>query len=206
MKTINKLLVAISIATCVIQSKAAYEVIINVPEVNMIKMIKIVPHDPLIGDWVNKGEPINCSAWSPNPNTITKNQTFEQSSTCSQEQTRSIEQQVKNLDTGVVSKTGEASEESQTISVTKKQSAIGTKATTKQCVYGSTWGKGFWLETPENKVALVWYGPSSAAGEYVSRTLPNLTTSYTEGVYTYSRGSYNSTSAVSGTYYYICRE
>jgi len=206
MKIINKLFVAISIAICGLQSNAAYEVIINVPEVNMIKMIKIVPHDPLVGDWINKGEEKNCSAWTPNANTITKNQIFEQTSTCSQEQTRTIEQQVKNLDTGVITKTGESSEELQTISVTKKQSATGTKATVKQCVYGSTWGNGFWLEKPDNTVYFIWYGPSSSSGEHVSRTLPNLNTLYTEGGYTYSRGNYNSTSGVSGKYYYICRE
>lgn len=165
-----------------------------------------IPVEPLLGEWVDKGLPINCSAWTPLPETVKKDQPFEQSSTCSQEQTRTVEEQVKNLDTGVISKTGNKSEESQTISVIKKQSAIGTKIVVKQCVSGATWGTGFWLEQPNSTVYFVWYGPSSAAGEYVSKTLPNLNTSYAENGYTYSRGNYKSTSGVSGKYYYICRE
>lgn len=86
-----------------------------------------IPVEPLLGEWVDKGLPINCSAWTPLPETVKKDQPFEQSSTCSQEQTRTVEEQVKNLDTGVISKTGNKSEESQTISVVKKQSTIGTK-------------------------------------------------------------------------------
>lgn len=163
---------------------------------------RTLPVEPLLGEWVDKGSPTDCTAWTPLPDTVKKDQPFEQSSTCSQEQTRTVEEQVKNLDTGVISKTGNKSEESQTISVTKKQSTIGTKVA---CVYGSTWGAGFWLEQPNNTVFFTWYGPSSAAGEYVNETLPNLNTSYVERGYTYSRGNYTFTSVGNGSYYYICR-
>ena len=161
-----------------------------------------LPVEPLLGEWVDKGSPTDCTAWTPLPDTVKKDQPFEQSSTCSQEQTRTVEEQVKNLDTGVISKTGNKSEESQTISVTKKQSTIGTKVA---CVYGRTWGAGFWLEKPDDTVYFIWYGPSSGSGEEVGKTLPNLNTSYVERGYTYSRGDYYYTNGVSGRYYYICR-
>lgn len=206
MKITNKTLVATLLATFTIHAHAAYEVVINVPDVHMIKMVNIVAHTPLIGDWIDSGSPTNCSAWSPLPSTVNKGQSFEQSSTCSQEQIRTIEEQVKNLDTGVISKTGKKTEESQNASVIKKQSAIGTKAGVKQCTYGPNYGGGFWLEQPNNTVYFVWYGPSPEAHEYVSKTLPNKPTTYTQDGYTYSRGSYNSYSTVSGYYYQICRE
>lgn len=206
MKIIKNTLTAMILASFSLQSHAAYEVIINVPEVNMIKMVNIVAHTPFVGDWRDKGAPTNCSAWTPNPNTVKKNEVFEQSATCQQEQTRTIEEQVKNLNTGIVSKTGNKSEESQNINVSKKQSSVGTKATVKQCVYNPNWGAGFWLEQPNNTVYFVWYGPSPDANEYLSKTLPNKPTSYTQDGYTYSRGAYNSYNAVSGYYYQICRE
>lgn len=163
-----------------------------------------IPVEPLLGEWVDKGLPINCSAWTPLPNTVNKDQSFEQSSTCSQEQTRTVEEQVKNLDTGVISKTGNKSEESKTISVIKKQSAIGTKARVKQCPYDVA--RGFWFERPNNTVYFVWSGPSPESNEYVSETLPNKPTTYTKDGYTYSRGKAYSFSSDSGYYYYICRE
>lgn len=170
-----------------------------------IKFInRTLPVEPLIGAWTDKGLPTGCSSWTPLPSTIKKDLTFDQSSTCSQEQTRTVEDQVKNLDTGVISKTGNKSEESQTISVQKNQSATGTKVVAKQCVYGATWGSGFWLEQTNNTVYFAWYGPSSAANEYVSKTLEGKPTSYTQDGYIYSKGAFKLSN--SGTYYYICRE
>ena len=206
MNIIKNIIIATVFATFSIHSYAKYEVIINVPTANMIKMVNIVPHTPFIGEWKDKGAPTNCSAWTPLPATVKKGQSFEQSSTCSQEQIRTIEEQLKNLDTGAISKTGKKTEETQTTSVIIKQSAVGTKAGVKQCGYGPTWGAGFWLEQPNNTVYFVWYGPSPEANEYVSKTLPNKPTTYTQDGYTYSRGSYNSYNAVSGYYYQICRE
>lgn len=89
--------------------------------------------------------------------------------------------------------------------MTKKQSTIGTKVAIKQCVYGSVWGTGFWAENPNNTVSFIWYGQAGADGEYVSKTLPNLNTSYVERGYTYSRGDYNYTSRERVRYYLICR-
>jgi hypothetical protein len=203
---IKNILATTLLATLSIQSHAAYEVVIKVPDIHMVKMVKLVAHTPLLGDWIDKGLPINCSAWTPLPSTVKKDQTFEQSSTCSQEQTRTVEEQVKNLDTGVISKTGNKSEESQNISIGKKQSSVGTKAPVKECVHNSNWGAGFWLEQPNNTVYFVWYGPSPEANEYLNKTLPTIVTTYSQGGYTYTRGAYKSTSPVSGKYYEICRE
>lgn len=166
---------------------------------------RTLPVEPLLGEWVDKGLPINCSAWTPLPSTVKKYQTFEQSSTCSQEQTRTVEEQVKNLDTGVISKTGNKSEESQTISVVKKQSATGTKIVVKKCVYGMNWGSGYWVEMTDNTANFMWYGPSPEAKETLNKTLAGHPTSYTQDGYTYSRGNFDHYSG-SYTYYYICRE
>ena len=206
MKITKNRLVAMIFATCFTQTHASYEVIVNVPEALNIKMINIVPHSPFVGEWVDKGSPTNCSAWVPLPTTVKKGQTFEQSSTCSQEQIRKIEEQVKNLSSGLISKTGKTSEESKNISVSKKQSSIGTKPIVKECVYGATYGHGFWLERPDNTVYFIWYGPQSGSTETLSKTLPGKPTSYIQDGYTYSRGDYNSYSSVSGYYYKICRE
>lgn len=64
-----------------------------------------LPVEPLLGEWIDKGSPTGYTAWTPLPDTVSKDQPFEQLSTCSQEQTRTVEEQVKNLDTGIISKT-----------------------------------------------------------------------------------------------------
>ncbi len=163
---------------------------------------RTLPVEPLLGEWVDKGLPINCSAWTPLPNTVNKDQSFEQSSTCSQEQTRTVEEQVKNLDTGVISKTGNKSEESQTISVVKKQSVSGTG----KCVYGFNWGAGYWIESSNNTTNFMWYGPSFGSNETLNKTLEGHPTSYTQAGYTYRRGLYNNGSGGGNIYYSICRE
>lgn len=206
MKIIKNTLFATIFATFCIQSHAEYKVIINVPEALNIKMVNIAPHTPLIGEWVNKGDPNNCSAWIPLPTTVKKGQNFEQSSTCKQEQIRNIEEQVKNLNTGLISKTGKYTEESQIINISKAQSSVGTKPIVKECVIGATDGAGYWLERPDNTVSFIWYGPKGNSPERVSKILTNNETSYTQDGYTYSKGDFNSHSSVSGYYYKICRE
>ena len=196
----------IMIAACVIQAKADYQVMIKVPDANIIKMMNVVSHTPFIGEWIDTGEPNNCSAWTPLPTTVKKGQTFEQSSTCKQEQIRKIEDQVKDLNTGLISKTGKYTEESQITNSSKTQSSVGTRPIVKECVYGASDGKGYWLERPDNTVSFTWYGPYGNSPERVSKILTNNETSYTQDGYTYTKGDFNSYSSVSGSYYKICRE
>ena len=77
MKTI-KTISFIMIAACLMQTKAEYKVLIKVPDANIIKMVNIVPHTPLIGAWIDKGSPNNCSEWNPLPSSVKKGENFEQ--------------------------------------------------------------------------------------------------------------------------------
>ena len=204
MKTI-KTISFIMIAACLMQTKAEYKVLIKVPDANIMKMVNIVPHTPLIGAWIDKGSPNNCSEWNPLPSSVKKGENFEQSSICKQEQVRKIEEQVKDLNTGLISKTGKITEESQITNISKKQTAVGSKTSVKKCVYGSSYGAGFWVEQITDSVIFIWYGPAGGS-ETVNLTIPNKPTSYTIDGYTYSRGDFVFSNNVNGSYYQICRE
>lgn len=68
----NKTISFIMIAACVMQTKAEYQVLIKVPDANIIKMVNIAPHTPFIGEWIDKGSLTNCAAWTPLPATVKK--------------------------------------------------------------------------------------------------------------------------------------
>lgn len=85
---------------------------------------------PAYTAWVNNGEINNCSDWSPLANTVTINSSFTQTATdCKQPQTRSRQDREQEANTLAYRNVGVPVTETQNVTVTSTQSAVGTKET-----------------------------------------------------------------------------
>jgi hypothetical protein len=83
--------------------------------------------DPAYGNWVDVGNIYGCSNWSPYTSTVGKGLTFEQIATnCSQNQTRTVQPQIKNNVTGEIKAEGAMGSEDRAIIVSDHRDAIGT--------------------------------------------------------------------------------
>ena len=80
------------------------------------------------GEWTDIGEPLNCSSWTPAPNTVNNGTSFTQNSDCTQKQTRTITYQLYNKSTGQYQNDRIENEEKDN-SVNITQPATGTKST-----------------------------------------------------------------------------
>lgn len=85
---------------------------------------------PTYTAWVNNGAINSCSNWSPLANTVTINSSFTQTATdCKQPQTRSRQDREQEANTLAYRNVGVPVTETQNVTVTSTQSAIGTKET-----------------------------------------------------------------------------
>jgi hypothetical protein len=80
------------------------------------------------GKWIDVGEPLDCSSWTPALNTVNNGTSFTQYSDCNQKQTRTITYQQYNKATDQY-KTVKIENGYQTASVNITQQATGTKST-----------------------------------------------------------------------------
>jgi hypothetical protein len=79
------------------------------------------------GEWLDQGHPYDCTNWSPDPSTITKDEEFTQTATdCSQDQTRTAQDQEVETISGNVRDKGEPYTQSRTITVSSIRDSIGT--------------------------------------------------------------------------------
>lgn len=82
---------------------------------------------PFFSDWVNSGEPLNCTNWTPDPNTVELGKTFTQTATdCQQLQIRTRQEQEIETNTSVVRNNGEAVVENLNIAATMSREELGT--------------------------------------------------------------------------------
>lgn len=85
---------------------------------------------PTYTAWVNNGAINSCSNWSPLANTVTINSSFTQTATdCKQPQTRSRQDREQESNTLAYRNVGVPVTETQNVTVTSTQSAVGTKET-----------------------------------------------------------------------------
>lgn len=199
----TKLMLVLSIGYLIsTNALAAYTVIYPMKDITINRM---VPETPLIGEWINNGAVNNCSTWTPAVNTVKKDQTFQQSATCIQNQSRKTEERLKNEANGSIKLTGKSTIEYQDISVTIQQNAIGTKSTVKTCSYKMSFGGGFWLQQNANTIYIDWSGSTTQPTPFITGNIPNQT-SYVKDGFTYTRGDFVQSSTGSSAYYYVCIE
>ena len=94
---------------------------------------------PGYGAWTNVGAAYDCSNWSPAPETVTIGQSFQQSGTCSQNQTRSVQDREKEATTGAIRDSGQPYSETRVSTTTQTRQATGTKESwaSTSPIYGS---------------------------------------------------------------------
>jgi hypothetical protein len=168
-----------------------------------IPINKISPESPLIGEWINKGSATGCSVWTPAVNTVKKDQSFVQSSDCTQSQTRKIEERIR-YSNGSIKLTGKFTTEDREHPVTVEQSAIGTKVTVKECSYSTSFGGGYWLQRNANTMYISWSGSSKQPKSFNSGDLPTQD-SYVRDGFTYTKGEFKKIGNGS-PYHYVCIE
>jgi hypothetical protein len=83
-------------------------------------------YPPVYGGWYNISGYYSCSAWTPDPSTVTQGVVFTQSATCYLNQARSRQDRLYETTTGQVINNGGAVTETQTIGQTVNQSNTGT--------------------------------------------------------------------------------
>lgn len=80
--------------------------------------------------WTNAGDIVDCSNWSPTPNTITVGTSYTQTATdCKQPQTRSRQDREQESTTHEIRNIGTSINESQFIAASSTRPSIGTKET-----------------------------------------------------------------------------
>lgn len=78
-------------------------------------------------EWVNDGEPFNCTNWTPDPSTVALGQLFNQTATdCEQKQTRTRQDREQETTTLEIRNIGVAVQENQIISATHTREIEGT--------------------------------------------------------------------------------
>jgi hypothetical protein len=85
--------------------------------------------------WSNSGGQYSCGSYSPDPSTVNYGQSFTQTQTCKQNQTRT--QITYNHWANGTTTTKSTATQSQTINVNNTRSATGTKSTVTSTYYGS---------------------------------------------------------------------
>lgn len=94
-----------------------------------------MPTTPFYTEWVNDGEPFDCTNWSPDPITVALGETFPQTATdCQQQQIRTRQDQEIETNTSTVRTTGDSVIENQRVNTIETREAIGTLETT-ECLY-----------------------------------------------------------------------
>jgi hypothetical protein len=185
----KKNLLLLAIVGCMSLSQAEY--LIKYPPISNINFVnqKVwLPADPLKSEWTNSGAITGCSNWSPAISTVNQGVVFTQTATdCKQDQTRTVQEREKEKTSSVYRNIGTPYTETQSITVTSTQEAIGAKSIAKVCVYGSTWGQGVWYKSATN-ITLSWWGPNEAAGEKFSIVVPLGTVEYKKDNYLYTKG------------------
>lgn len=84
--------------------------------------------EPVISEWVNSGEPYECSEWLPATATVSTGKEFTQSADCKQSQSRTI-QNYETSNTGQTRSIGDEITETQVITTNEERTALGTRYT-----------------------------------------------------------------------------
>lgn len=110
-----------------------------------------MPTTPFYTEWVNDGEPFDCTNWSPDPITVALGETFTQTATnCSQRQTRNGQDKELDTATGNLRDKGNPYLEDRVISVPSTRDSIGSlipaNVSDKECFAYNHLSKYRWVE------------------------------------------------------------
>ena len=149
------------------------------------------PTDPAYSEWV--AESINCSAWTPDPGTVSQGQTFSQSRICDKSESRSVQDREISSPSGNYRNVGVAYTENKITpgGITENQDAIGTLAKLNgKHMFGTAFSgtsnpegytvsdsfhadvRGGWLAF-DNVQSSYWYPESSYVGAYIQVNAPS---------------------------------
>ena len=153
----KKLLTALTLSCFALTANAEYQIRIPLEQAQggqlpngSIKFKSSWEHAPAIyGDWVDQGLPYDCNNWYPAQITVPKDQPFTQTATdCSQDQTRTAQDQEVNLLYGVSRAKGEPYTQSRTITVSSTRDSVGTQGPWEQFAdergLSKTWNDLIW--------------------------------------------------------------
>lgn len=151
---------------------------------------------PSYTEWVNLGEPYNCSSWSPAPSRSTI--IFDQIQSCSQDRVRERQDQEINSVTNQLRPVGDPVEEYLT-----ETGDVGPQRIL-DCKYVRTPSSAtfyYWRETSAGKGDIVWAGTFRLANGTIptSKEVTISGVKYVRGVYMNSTTSYNNYSACKAT-------
>lgn len=100
--------------------------------------------EPVISEWVNSGEPYECSEWLPATATVSTGKEFTQSADCKQSQSRTI-QNYETSNTGQTRSIGDEITELQIVSTNENRTSLGTRYTHILNVGNYyVWGRNFY--------------------------------------------------------------
>jgi len=185
----KKKLLLLTMFGCMSLSQAQYIIQYQLNNINLVNKEVWLLAEPLKSEWINSGTVFGCSNWTPAISTINKGVEFTQTATdCNQIQTRTVQNREQEKNSSVYRNIGTPYTETQTITVSSTQQAVGAKNVDKVCVYGNTWGQGTWYKSA-TIITLSWWGPNDAAGEKFSIKVPLGTASYTKDNYLYTKGA-----------------
>ena len=85
-----------------------------------------VASSPLYGEWTSLSR--TCGAWAPDAATIPSGQSFSQSRSCNQQESRTIQQREYNSQQNLYRNVGEPATENRSVTEEESQNAVGTKA------------------------------------------------------------------------------
>ena len=133
----RKALLAISILVATATGTATAEYTVKVPlELNQggnlpngsIRITSNWSNAPTVyGEWIDQEQPYDCNNWFPADSTVPFGETFTQTATdCSQDQTRTAQDQEVETISGIVRDKGESYTQSRTITVSSTRDSIGT--------------------------------------------------------------------------------
>ncbi len=85
-----------------------------------------VASSPLYGEWTSLSR--TCGAWAPDAATMPSGQSFSQSRSCNQQESRTIQQREYNAQQNLYRNLGEPTTENRSVTEEESQNAVGTKA------------------------------------------------------------------------------
>ncbi|WP_137088462.1 hypothetical protein [Ectopseudomonas oleovorans] len=165
-----------------------------------------MPTTPFYTEWVNDGEPFDCTNWSPDPSTVAIGETFTQTATdCEQDQTRNRQDREQETTTSAIRNSGSAIVEIQTLTnQPSERPATGTKPIIEpiiDCRFMIDPTPAHWWVVGREDDSIVWI----SSGTVQNTILPKNSTTFSAGGWTYTRGQFQFFDLDGNSYYEICR-
>lgn len=122
-----------------------------------------IPYDALYSEWLDSGEPFNCTAWTPDSILYNTDESLTQKANCDQVQTRTIQNREINTLNNEIRNSGELIEESTSVNEEETKNVNGswaTKAYTITVGLANTYHYGYMNKSYRNYYSLTLNNPS----------------------------------------------